>query len=114
MDLDYRIIYELVGLIVGAVMAWELKERLKIRNKKLDVELQDGIMSTSMFISDGHSKYKKTAEVRLEENDYLLEIISEESGVPVTTHSQRFNSREALEHYLNETTSFRLGDFVRR
>jgi len=111
---ELKFIIQVVGTIAAAFAAWELRDRIRERNRRLDQELSDGLMSATMFIDNGESPIKKVAEVTLQRGVYHLVIRSNQDGSESVIHDESLNSRESLEEYLLSKTSFRIGDFVRR
>jgi hypothetical protein len=111
---ELKFIIRVIGAIAAAFAAWELRDRIRERNRRLDQELSDGLMSATMFIDNGDSPIKKIAKVTLQREVYRLVIHSNQNGSESVVHDETFNSRESLEEYLLSKTSFRIGDFVRR
>ena len=111
MSPEVKLILEIVAGIAAAIAAWELKDRLKIRDKKLDHELSDGEMETKIISKIEGKEIIQTAKVRFDEDRYNLLITSSDDSI--TPIKQSFASRESLETFLCEHTLFRISDFVK-
>lgn len=99
---------------IAAFVAWELKERKAIRDKKIESELSDGVMTATIIHYDGTCELQYDAEVNHNDGIYQLKITSpgktEGASHSVTAH----NSKAELEKHLIDNTLFRMSDFITR
>lgn len=113
-DKLFKLIISLIGMVVAAITAWELKGRIAARDRRLDKELEDGVMEAVIAseADDGRS-VRQTATVQYSQGRYRLLLRSDASGSTQIVHDVEFADRAGLEVFLEQRTLFRLGDFVR-
>jgi hypothetical protein len=111
--MELPLLIKLGVLVMTAVAAWELRDRLKNRDRKIDARISDAVLNAALVIQgpDGPIRYAATLENR--DQGYELAISTDASGGDPLVTRETFSSKNEVDMYLRENTLFRLGDFVR-
>ena len=111
--MELPLLIKLGVLVMTAVAAWELRDRLKSRDRKIDARISEAVLKSAMVIQgpDGPIRYAATLENR--NQGYELTISTDASGGDRLVTRETFSSKDEVDAYLRENTRCRLGDFVR-
>ena len=104
-------VFKVVGaLVVGWLSASALKARKKALRNRLDILFTGSdTIETKQLITRENEKIERLGIIRKQEERLEFEFLEDGSRKDYRT----FRKLEELEQYLQEETSFRLGDFAR-
>ena len=111
---EVKWILSLIGAAASAIGAWELKDRIQNRNRKLDTGLAGGPLQATLVTGGKGCSVRQLATLRRADRHYALSIKAIPPSADCPTIEQTFEQKSDLEKFLAEKTRFRLGDFVRR
>gem|GEM_PF-2207634 len=114
MSLELKLIVYLIGAIASAIGAWELKNRIENRNRKLKEGLDAGCLDAVIVTDFDGKSIRQVATLCRIDNRYRLCIETEPRVSDDLNIKKVFETRRSLETFLEDKTRFRLGDFVRR